>query len=335
MYRPRRFGLFHLQSLLVMSLLPLTAPAQAASAADDWPAAQAIKLIVPFPQGGPTDVVARVIARQAAGELGQNIVVENLAGAGGTLGVAEAAAARPDGYTLLLTTTSTHAVSPHLFKAFSYDVKKDFTPIAHLGSAGSVLLVAPQLPVQNLKELISHAQANPGKLGYGTSGSGTIVHLISEAFASSANIKMMHLSYRGTGPAREDLKKGLVHVLMDALPTGAPLVQSGELKALAVTTRERSPLLPDVPTLAEAGLPGLDFTTWFGLYTPAGLAEAHQSQLHQAFTRAIQNSDTVLRLRELGVTPPEAHTPEEFASMVEADSARWKKVIDASGISVQ
>lgn len=337
MFSLRRFGLSlgrRLPGLLLLSFLPLVAQALGQGQATDWPA-HPIKMIVPFPANGPTDVVARIIARQASIELGQPVEVHNAPGAGGTLGVAEAAAAQADGYTLLLTTTSTHSVSPHLFRAFSYDVKTDFTPIAHLGSAGSVLLVAPQLPVKSLAELIAYAKERPGKLGYGSSGSGTIVHLMSEALSTQAGIKMAHFTYRGTGQAREDLKQGMVQVLLDSIPTGMPYVQRGELRALAVTRKERSPLMPDIPTLAEAGLPGMEFTTWFGLYTSAGLPEERRMRLYNAFTSAIQNSDTALRLRSLGVAPAEPHTPAEFANMVEADSERWKQIIETVNITTQ
>lgn len=333
MFSLHRFGLSlagRLSSLLLLFFLALGQ----AQAAPEWPA-QPLKMIVPFPANGATDVVARIIARQASIELGQHIDVHNAPGAGGTLGVAEAAAAQADGYTLLLTTSSTHAVSPHLFRAFPYDVRKDFTPIAHLGSAGSVLLVAPQLPVASLPELIAYAKERPGKVGYGSSGSGTIVHLISEAFAAQAGIKMAHLTYRGTGQARDDLKQGMVQILMDSIPTGMPHVQRGELRALAVTSKERSPLMPDVPTLGEAGLQGLEFITWFGLYTSAGLPEERRMRLLEAFTRAIQNTDTALRLRSLGVTPAQSHTSAEFANMVETDSARWKQIIETVNITVQ
>lgn len=322
-----------LASLLALSLLPLAAQAHDAAAAE-WPA-RTLRMIVPFPADGPTDVLARIIAERAGRELGQPIEIQNIPGAGGTLGVAEAAAATADGYTVLFTTTSTHAVSPHLFRAFPYDVKRDFTPIAHIGTTGSVLLVAPQLPVGSLRELIDYARQRPGKVGYGSSGSGTIVHLMSESFASQAGIRLTHLSYRGIGLARDDLKKGLVHVLMDAIPTGSSFVQKGELRALAVTSKTRSPLLPDVPTLSEAGLPGLEFSTWFGLYTPAGLPEDRRVRLHAAYSAAIQDPDTVSRLRALGVNPAGSHTPEQFAAMVDADSERWKQIIDASNISVQ
>src|SRR5690606_5821092 len=258
-----------------------------------------------------TDVVARIIAQQASVELGTQVVVENKSGAGGTIGAGEAAKAQPDGHTVLLTTTSTHSVSPHLLNNLPYDVKKDFTPIAHLGTAGTVLLVTPSLPVKSVQELIDYAKKNPGELNYASSGNGTIVHLGTEAFMARAGIEMTHVPYRGTGQAMTDLMSGAVQVLMDAIPTGMPYVKKEQLRALAVTTRQRS---------APA---------------PAGLAEERRVRLHEAFLRAVQNPDVVARLQSLGIDTAQEHTSEDFAKLVEADSARWKQIIQDGNISVQ
>lgn len=313
--------------------LPLIAQAQAASEAA-YPE-RSIRMIVPFPAGGATDVVARVIAQQAGAELGQQIVVENKSGAGGTIGAGEAAKATADGYTILLTTTSTHSVSPHLLNNLPYDAKKDFTPIAHLGTAGTVLLVTPSLPVKSVQELIDYAKKNPGELNYASSGNGTIVHLGTEAFMARAGIEMTHVPYRGTGQAMTDLMSGAVQVLMDAIPTGMPYVKKEQLRALAVTTRQRSALAPEIPTLDESGLEGFESTTWFGIYAPAGLAEERRVRLHEAFLRAVQNPDVVARLQSLGIDTAQEHTSEDFAKLVEADSARWKQIIQDGNISVQ
>lgn len=314
-----------------LSCLPLVASAQTATGFPE----RAVRMVVPFPAGGATDVVARIIAQQAGVELGQQVVVENKSGAGGTIGAGEAAKAPADGYTILLTTTSTHSVSPHLFDNLPYDVKKDFTPIAHLGTAGTVLLVTPNLPVNSVQELIDYAKANPGQLNYASSGNGTIVHLGTEAFMSQAKIDMTHVPYRGTGQAITDLMSGNVQVLMDAIPTGMPYVKKGQLKALAVTTTERSPLAPELPTLDESGLPGFVSTTWFGVYTPAGVPEERQARLHEAFVRAVQDPAVAERLRTLGIEPASQHTPADFAALVEEDSNRWKKVIEDGNITVQ
>lgn len=319
-----------------LACLPLGAQAEASvsSSAPEWPE-RALRMVVPFPAGGATDVVARIIAQQAGEELGQQVVVENKSGAGGTIGAGEAAKARPDGYTILLTTTSTHSVSPHLFDNLPYDAKTDFTPVAHLGTAGTVLLVTPSLPVNSVQDLIDLAKAKPGELNYASSGNGTIVHLGTEAFMAQAGIKMTHIPYRGTGQAITDLMAGNVQVLMDAIPTGMPYVKKGQLKALAVTTTERSALAPELPTLDESGLPGFISTTWFGVYTPAGVPEDRITRLHEAFLRAVQNPAVVERLQTLGIDPATDHRPEDFAKLVEADSDRWKKVIEDGNITVQ
>lgn len=324
-----------LLGISMLSCLPLAAHAQAAADADaNWPE-RSLRMVVPFPAGGATDVVARIIAEQAGTELGRQIVVENKSGAGGTIGAGEAAKAKPDGYTILLTTTSTHSVSPHLFDNLPYDAKTDFTPIAHLGTAGTVLLVTPSLPVQSVQELIDYAKKNPGELNYASSGNGTIVHLGTEAFMMQADIEMTHVPYRGTGQAMTDLMAGNVQVLMDAIPTGMPYVKKNQLRALAVTTLERSALAPELPTLDESGLPGYESTTWFGIYTPAGVSEQRRARLHEAFTLAVQHPDVVERLQTLGIEPAGPHTPDDFAALVDADSARWKRVIEEGNISVK
>lgn len=323
--------------LLVSALagLPFAAHAQAgADGADNWPE-RSLRMVVPFPAGGATDVVARIIAQQAGIELGRQVVVENKSGAGGTIGAGEAAKAPADGYTVLLTTTSTHSVSPHLFDKLPYDAHEDFSPIAHLGTAGTVLLVTPDLPVNSVRELIDHAKKHPGELNYASSGNGTIVHLGTEAFMKQAGIEMTHVPYRGTGQAMTDLMAGSVQVLMDAIPTGMPYVKKEQLKALAVTTKERSALAPDLPTLDESELPGFESTTWFGVYTPAGVPEERQARLHEAFSRAVQDPAVIDRLQSLGIDPAGPHTPADFAALVQADSDRWKKVIVDGNISVQ
>lgn len=319
-----------LATLSLVSCAVGTAHAQA----DNWPQRQ-IRMVVPFPAGGATDVVARTVAEQASKELGQQVVVDNKSGAGGTIGAGEAAKANPDGYTILLTTSSTHAVSPHLLPNLPYNTKTDFTPIAQLGVAGTVLLVTPSLPVNSVQELIKYAKDNPGKLNYASSGNGTIVHLGTAAFLAQAGIEMTHIPYRGTGQALTDLMAGSVQVLMDAIPTGMPFVQKGQLRALAVTTKERSSMAPQLPTLDESGLKGFESTTWFGVYAPAGLAPERQAKLHQAFLNAVQNPDVSNRLKTLGIEPAGVHTPADFNAMVQADSARWKKVIDDNNITIQ
>mgnify|MGYP002136656166 FL=1 len=303
------------------------------SQAQTWPA-KPVRLVVPFPAGGATDTVARVVAQQVATETGQSFIVDNKAGAGGTLGATEGMRAAADGYTLVFTTSSTHAISPHLMAKAPYDPVKDFTPIAHVADAASVLLVTPGLPVKSVAELISYAKAHPGELNYASSGNGTIVHLTTEAFRSQAGLQMLHVPYKGTGPALTDLAAGNVQVLFDSIPTGLPHVRSGRLKALAVTGGQRSPLMPELPTVAEAGLPGFTSVTWFGLYGPAKLPADVVRQINAAFNKALRAPEVGAKLAQLGAEPAAPQSPEAFAAMVAKDSQRWGQLIRERKITV-
>lgn len=298
-----------------------------------WPE-RPVRVIVPFPASGATDLIARVVTQRVSQNIGQQVIVDNRPGAGGTIGSAEAAKAAPDGYTLLLTTSSTHAISPHLVPRLAYNAARDFTPVAHLADAASVLLVTPSLPVKSVPELVAYARAHPGKLNYATSGNGTIVHLNTAAFSAHAGIEMTHVPYKGTALSIPDLTTGQVHVLFDAIPTGMPHVKSGRLRALGVTSEKRSALAPELPTLAESGLPGYASVTWFGLYLPAGAPAALVERIHQAFTRAVQDPEVVASLTQLGVEPAAPGSPAKFATMVQIDSDRWAFVIRQHKIAV-
>lgn len=322
-----------LSSLFAVLLAATTWGAQAQQPAA-WPQ-QPVRVIVPFPASGATDLVARVVTQRVAQDLGQQFVVDNKPGAGGTIGTAEAAKAKSDGNTLLLTTSSTHAISPHLMPRLAYDPQRDFVPVAHVADAPSVLLVTPSLPVKTVAELIAYARAHPGQLNYATSGNGTIVHLNTAAFAAQAGIEMTHVPYKGTALAIPDLAAGQVQVLFDSLPTGMPHVKSGRLRALAVTSAQRSSLAPELPTLAESGLPGFSSVTWFGVYLPAGASPALVKRVHDAFARAIQAPEVAQSLARLGVEPARPSTPAQFAALVQADSARWASVIRQHKITLE
>ncbi|MEX8193012.1 Bug family tripartite tricarboxylate transporter substrate binding protein [Comamonas guangdongensis] len=318
-------------AVLAGGLLVLPAWAQGEAT---WPS-RPVRVIVPFPASGATDLVARVIAQRVSQELGQQLVIDNRPGAGGTIGAAEAAKAAADGYTLLFTTSSTHAISPHLMPRLAYKAEKDFSPIAHTADAASVLLITPSLPVKSVQELIAYAKANPGKLNYATSGNGTIVHLNTAAFAAQAGIQLTHVPYKGTAQSITDLAAGQVHLLFDSIPTGMPHVASGRLRALAVTGDKRSTLAPNLPTVAESGLPGYSSVTWFGVYGPAGMKPELVGKINQAFNQALQNPEVVASLAKQGVEPAKAQTPTQFAAMVQADSARWAKVIRDNRITLE
>lgn len=321
-------------AVAAVSLLPHAVRAQTPAA---WPT-KPVRLVVPFPPGGATDLLARVIAQRVGQTLGQTVVVENRAGAGGTLGSNEAAKAAPDGYTLLIATSSTHAVGPHLnpnlpYKAVGPD--SDFTPIAHVAQAANIVLVTPGVPVKDVRELIAYAKARPGQLNYASSGNGTIVHLSSEAFKSQAGVFITHIPYRGTALAIPDLVSGKVHLLFDSIVSGLPHVKDGKLRALAVTGKARSPLVPELPTVAESGLPGYESTTWFGIYGPKGLPTDITTRLNAEFNAALRTPDVAERLARLGAEPAAANTPAQFAALVAADSARWAQLIRERRITAE
>jgi len=307
---------------LALPLLALTPGAWAQS----WPS-RPIRLVVPFPAGGATDLLARAIAQGVGNGFGQPIVVDNRPGAGGTLGSAEVAKALPDGHTLLMCTSSTHSIAPHLNPNLPYKVEADFTPVAQVANATNIVLVPKDLPVASIKELIAYAKARPGQLNYASSGNGTIVNLTAEAFKAQAGVFIVHIPYRGTALAIPDLVSGKVQLLFDSIVSGLPHVKDGKLKALAVTSAKRSPLVPDLPTVAESGLPGFESDTWFGVYGPKGLSADITNRIAAELQRALQKTDVAERLARLGAEPVSNAGPAQFAAMVKADSARWATLI--------
>lgn len=324
-----RAGLLKLLSLALG--LALTAPL---ALAQDYPT-RPIRLVVPFPAGGATDLLARAISQKLSAQLGQQVVVDNKAGAGGSLGSAEAAKAAPDGYTLLIATSSTHSIGPHLNAKLSYKVEQDFTPVAHVANAANVVLVPPSLPVKDIRELIALAKSKPGQLNYASSGNGTIVHLTSESFKSQPGVFITHIPYRGTALAIPDLVAGNVQLLFDSIVSGMPHVKDGRLKALAVTGKVRSPLAPELPTVSESGLPGFESVTWFGIYAPKGLAPALVARLNNEFNTALKSAEVRERLARLGAEPVSDASPAQFAAMVKADSERWGRLIRERKITVE
>ncbi|MEG0919899.1 MAG: tripartite tricarboxylate transporter substrate binding protein [Comamonas sp.] len=327
--RQRRTILAGVLAAIALGAVPLSGWAQSGN----WPD-HPIRVLVPFPASGATDLVARVIAQKVSQDIGQQLVIDNKPGAGGTIGTGEAVKAPADGYTLLFTTSSTHAISPHLMPKLAYKADKDFTPIAHVADAASVLLVTPSLPVKNVQELIAYAKANPGKLNYASSGNGTIVHLNALEFSARAGVQMTHVPYKGTAQSISDLATGQVHVLFDSIPTGMPHVASGRLRALAVTSEQRTKLAPDLPTMVESGLPGYASVTWFGVYGPAGMKPELAAKINAAFNKAIATPEVAASLAKLGADAAKPGTPAQFGAMVKADSGRWAKIIKDNNISL-
>ena len=294
-----------------------------------------LRLVVPFPAGGATDSLASAIGQRMSQQLGQTVVVENKAGAGGSIGSLDASKAPADGYTLLIATSSTHAIGPHLNANLPYNTLSDFTPIAHVANATNVLLVPLSLPVNSVKELIAYAKPRPGQLNYASSGNGTIVHLTSEAFKTQAGVFITHIPYRGTALAIPDLMSGKVQLMFDSVVSGMPHVKDGKLKALAVTGTVRSVLAPELPTVAESGLAGFESTTWFGIYGPKGLSAELVSRLNSEFNKAMQSAEVQERLARLGAEPVSNRSADQFAAMVKADSERWGRLIKERKITLE
>lgn len=283
-----------------------------------------IRLIVPFPAGGATDLFARTLTQKMGEKLGTTLVVDNKPGAGGAIGSDLAAKSVPDGYTLLLATTSTHAIGPAISK-LPYDTARDFTPIAHVGDAPSIMLVPTSAPVKTVREWIDYAKKNPGKLNYASSGNGTIVQLTAELFKSQAGVFVTHIPYKGTALAMPDLMSGKVDVLFDSLPTGMPFVRDGRLRALGVTSLKRSPLAPDLPAVAET-LPGFESNTWFGLYGPKGLPADIVARVNKAANESLADPALREKLSSLGIEPTQS-APEQLAKLAAQDTAKWKQII--------
>ncbi len=302
----------------------LCVAASPAALADSFPT-KPIRLIVPFPAGGATDLFARTLSQKMGEKLGTTLIVDNKPGAGGAIGSDAAAKASPDGYTLLLATTSTHSIGPAIYSKLPYDTVRDFTPIVHVGDAPSIMLVPNNSPAKTVQEWIDYAKKNPGKLNYGSSGNGTIVQLTAELFQSQAGISVQHIPYKGTALAIPDLISGKIDVLFDALPTGMPHVRNGRLRALGVTSLKRSPLAPDLPPIADT-LPGFESNTWFGLYGPKGMPADLVTRINAAANQSLTDPEVRAKLAQLGISPATS-TPAQFASMVAEDAAKWKKII--------
>ncbi len=284
-----------------------------------------LRLLVPFPAGGGTDILARALAQKLGDKMGQTVVVDNRPGAGGTIGADAGAKAAPDGYTLLLTTSSTHSIGPAINPKIPYNVEADFTPIIYVANAPQIILVPVNSRAKTLREFIDYARQNPGRLNYASSGNGTISNLSTEIFKAQSGTFLVHIPYRGTGLSITDLVSGKVDVLFDSLVSGMPHVKDGKLRALAVTSPKRSALAPELPTVSEL-LPGFESVTWFGIYGPRGLPADIVARVNQAVNAALVDPDLKERFARLGVEPT-GGTPEAFAATVKAESAKWKKII--------
>ena len=290
-------------------------------------------MIVPFPAGGATDILARALSQKLGEKIGQTVVIDNRPGAGGTIGADAASKAAPDGYTLLLATSSTHSIGPAINPKIPYNAEADFTPIAYVASSPNVVLVPNTSPSKTMSEFTDFARKNPGRLNYASSGNGTIVHLTTEYFKAQSGTFILHIPYRGTALAMPDLISGKLDVLFDSLVTGMPHVKDGKLRALAVTSLKRTALAPDLPTVSES-LPGFESVTWFGVYGPKGMSADLSTKVNQAVNAALAEADVKERFARLGAEPT-GGTPQAFAAMVRADNAKWKKIISERKITAE
>jgi tripartite-type tricarboxylate transporter receptor subunit TctC len=295
--------------------------------------AKPITIVVPFAAGGTTDILARVIGQALTKELGQTVIVDNRAGAGGNIGAQFAAKSPADGYTLFMGTVGTHAINQSLYKKLPFDPIKDFAPLTRVAMVPNLLVANPAKPYKNVKELIAYAKANPGKVNFGSSGSGSSIHLSGELFKALAKVDMVHVPYKGSAPAVTDLLGGQIDVMFDNMPSAIQHVRNGRLRPLAVTTARRSPELPDVPTVAEAGVPGYEATSWFGMFAPAATPAPVVARLNAALAKVLADPEVKKKLAEQGAEPY-SEKPEQFAEFIRQETAKWSKVVKDSGASV-
>ncbi|ULR89451.1 Bug family tripartite tricarboxylate transporter substrate binding protein [Comamonas sp. B21-038] len=316
-----------LQAIAAVSLGAALVPA--AFAAEAFPN-KPITMVVPFVAGGTTDILARIVGQSLGEELGQPVIIDNRAGAGGNIGGQFAARAPADGYTIFMGTVGTHAINEWLYKKMPFSPNKDFAPLTRVANVPNLLVANPAQPFKNVKELISYAQAHPGQVNFGSSGSGSSIHLSGELFKMMTKVDMIHIPYKGSAPAVTDLLGNQIAIMFDNMPSAIQHVRSGKLRPLAVTTAKRSPELPDVPTVAEAGVPGYEATSWFGLFAPTKTPADVQAKLHAAIIKVLQKPDVIKKIGDQGgevVTESQA----EFGKFIAAENEKWKQVVKTSG----
>jgi len=323
---------FFTQATRLLALVLAVGGASSASAQQypDHP----IRLIVPFPPGGSTDVMARIFAQKLGDRLGQRVYIDNRGGAGGRIGMELAAKAQPDGYTLMMDTSITHTVAMSLYSKATFDVVTDFAPITMLASEPLLFLVNPSVPAKSVSEFIALAKAKPGHLNYSSPGNGTSGHMAAELFKTMAGVDIVHVPYQGGGPAVLGLIADQVQLLIQSPVATLQFVKSDKLRLLATTSLTRSPDMPDVPTVAESGLPGYEVLLWFGLYAPAKTPDAIITRLNQEAAKIMQSPEMVARLATEGGQPV-ANTPEQFQEIIKADIAKWTKIVKEAGLKVE
>jgi tripartite-type tricarboxylate transporter receptor subunit TctC len=311
-----------------LAALALSRPA----VAEDWPS-HPLTLIVPFAPGGTTDIIGRIVGQALSARLSQSVIVENVGGAGGTLGAGQAAKAAPDGYTIFMATIA-HTMAPGIYKSLPYDFEKDFDPITVIAYVPNIVIVNPSVPAKTIGELLVYIRANPGKVNYGSAGIGSTEHMSGELMAAMANLKMVHVPYKGGAPMMADLIAGHIEMSIETSGSATAHIKSGGVRALAVSTAKRSPAFPDLPTLAEAGLPGYDVKTWYGLLVPHGTPVPIRDRLYKEISEILKSPDIKARLADIGADPG-GDTPEEFAGFIKSETDKWIKLAKDAHISAQ
>ena len=314
------------------TLFVLLALSAAGAAAQPYPS-KPIRLVVPFPAGGTTDILAREVGQRLSLSLGQPVVIDNRPGAAGNIGSELVAKSAPDGYTLLMATVGTHAINPNLYARMPYDHVKDFAPVVLVAGVPNVLEVTPSLPVHSVADLIKLAKEKPGQINFASSGSGTSIHLSGELFKTMAGVDMTHVPYKGSAPAITDLIGGQVQVMFDNLPSSLQQIKAGKLRAIAVTSAQRAPALPDIPTIAESGLPGFEATSWFGIVAPAGTPPTIIARINADVNQWLQSPEAKEKLLAQGAVAA-GGSPEQFAAYIHAETEKWARVVKASGAKV-
>jgi tripartite-type tricarboxylate transporter receptor subunit TctC len=317
--------------LLAAAALVALAPL-AGFGAEPFPGKQ-VRFVVPYPPGGPLDTVARLLGQKVSASIKHPVVIENVPGAGGNIGAGVVARAAPDGYTILMGAVATHAINPALYATIPYNAEKDFIAVTQLASTPNVLVVNNAVEANSVAEFIKLAKSKPGKLNFGSGSTGSAGHLAGELFKTMAGVDMAHIPYKGAAGAMQDLVAGRVDLMFDNFASSLSQVKGGRVRALAVTTAKRTTLAPELPTIAESGLPGFDISTWFGIFVPAGTPRPVVDRLHAEFTRALAAPDVREKMLALGAEPV-GSTPEQFAAYVKAEAAKYAKLVKASGAKV-
>jgi tripartite-type tricarboxylate transporter receptor subunit TctC len=322
------------------TLLNFTAAALVALGASSSPASaqdypnKPIKFVVPFSPGGSTDILARLIGEKLSQRVGQPVVIDNRSGSGGNIGADAVAKAPADGYTMLMGTTGIMAINDSLYAKLPYDAAKDLAPVVHVASLTNVLAVNPELPAKNVQELIDYAKKNPGKLNFASSGPGSATHLVGELFKSNTGVDIVHIPYRGSGQAMTDLLGGKVSMMFDQIASSVSNIQAGKLKALGVTSKDRSSALPNTPTIAESGVPGFEALSWSGIVVPAGTPQPVIDKLNREVNAILQDPAIRKRFAELGADPI-GGSPADFANHLDKERAKWSKVVKDASIRIE